>query len=58
MKSLALLALLRLPSCICFIGAIYIMSLGITAGWGWLILAGILCCGGSFSYKENDKDEK
>lgn len=34
MKGLAVLVLYRLPACICFLGAIYIISLGITAGWG------------------------
>lgn len=59
MKGLATLALLRLPTAICFIGAIYLLAIGVTSGWGWLIFAGILCCGGSFSYKEDDnKGEK
>ena len=34
MKDLATLALLRLPTCICFAGAIYLLSIGITSGWG------------------------
>lgn len=34
MKELAVIVLLSLPSSICFLGVIYIMSLGITAGWG------------------------
>ena len=57
MKGLATLALLRLPTCLCFAGAIYLLAIGVTSGWGWLIFAGILCCGSSFSYKENDCDK-
>lgn len=58
MKGLATLVLLRLPTCLCFAGAIYLMAIGVTSGWGWLVFAGILCCGGSFSYKENDCDKE
>lgn len=58
MKGLATLTLLRLPTCLCFAGAIYLLAIGVTSGWGWLIFAGILCCGGSFSYKENGSDKE
>lgn len=56
MKDFFIIALYRLPSCICFIGAIYLMIIGVTSGWGWLIFAGVLCCG-SISQKD-DKDKE
>ena len=36
----------RIPSIVCFGGAIYIMAIGIEFGWGWLIFAGICGLGG------------
>lgn len=32
----------NLPSCICFGGAVLLLALGMTNGWGWLIVAGLL----------------
>lgn len=61
MHSLMILLLMRLPVCICFGGVIYLLAIGVTTGWGWLIFAGIfcLCTGGSFTYKKDtDKGEK
>lgn len=53
MKEFMIIAMLRLPACICFIGAIYILSIGVTSGWGWLLFIGVLCCGSSISYKDD-----
>lgn len=57
MLALGTLLLFRLPVCICFLGAIYLLATGVTVGWGWLIFAGLLCTGGSYSFKTKD-DEK
>lgn len=57
MQALLTLLLLRLPMCICFGGAVYLIAIGATQGWGWLLLVGALCGGGSYSYK-SDKDKE
>lgn len=58
MQAILALMLLRLPPCICFAGAVYLIAIGVTSGWGWLILVGVVCGGGEYTFKSDDKKDK
>jgi NADH:ubiquinone oxidoreductase subunit 2 (subunit N) len=51
MKQLLTIALLLIPCCICFAGAVYLLAIGSTQGWGWLLFIGLLCSGVSYNTK-------
>jgi hypothetical protein len=56
MKDLAIVAMLLLPACICFGGAVYLMATGVVYGWGWLLFIGVLCS--SISYNNKFKGDE
>ena len=51
MKDIVFITILLLPCCICFAGAVYLLSIGATQGWGWLLFVGALCSGVKYKNK-------
>lgn len=56
MKQFLTIALLLLPCCICFGGAVYLLAIGSTQGWGWLLFIGLLCSGVRYASTRDEDD--